>query len=285
MPGPLPGTGGAHLAGAPALEGHGVARVWRVSVLEALGILLAGVAAGTINTIVGSGTLITFPTLLFFGYPPVMANVSNTVGLVAGGISGVHGYRAELRGAGRTLRHLVPMSLVGGVAGAVLLLVLPPEAFATIVPALIGVGLVLVVYGPRLQAAAALRAAAGRPVPWHGPALLVGVLLAGVYGGYFGAAQGVILMGLFSALSSEGIQRHNGYKNVLATIVNAVAALTFMAVAWERIDWRVAGLIAVGAFAGGYLGSTVGRRLPRNALRAFIVLVGLVGIVKIVWFP
>lgn len=255
-----------------------------MSVLEAVGILLAGVAAGTINTIVGSGTLITFPTLLFLGYPPVVANVSNTVGLVAGGVSGAHGYRAELRGAARTLRRFVPMSLLGGVLGAVLLLVLPPEAFAAIVPVLIGVGLVLVVVGPRLQARGAAPES-GAPVRWHGPALLAGVLLAGVYGGYFGAAQGVILMGLFSALSPEGIQRHNGYKNVLSTIVNAVAAVTFMLFAWDRIEWPVAGLIALGAFAGGYLGSTVGRRLPRNGLRAFIILIGVVGIVKMVWFP
>jgi uncharacterized membrane protein YfcA len=244
-------------------------------------------AAGTINTIVGSGTLITFPTLLFFGYPPVVANVSNTVGLVAGGITGVHGYRSELRGGGRTLRQLMPASLVGGVTGAVLLLVLPPEAFATIVPVLIALGLLLVVFGPRLQQRAVAKHEAGDPasVRWHGPALVVGVLVAGIYGGYFGAAQGVILMGLMSALSGETIQRLNGYKNVLATIVNAVAALTFMAVAWHRIDWMVALLIGIGAFAGGYLGSTVGRRLPPLALRVVIIAVGLIGIVKIMWFP
>jgi uncharacterized protein len=257
-----------------------------VSVFEALGILLAGLAAGTINTVVGSGTLITFPTLLFFGYPPVVANVSNTVGLVAGGVSAVHGYRSELRGAGRTLRQLAPASLLGGVIGAVLLLWLPAEAFQAIVPVLIGLGLVLVVLGPRLQRRAAERHEQGiAPAAWHGPALTAGVLVAGIYGGYFGAAQGVILMGLMSALSSESIQRLNGFKNVLATIVNAVAALTFMVVAWGRIDWLVALLIGVGAFAGGYVGSKVGRRLPPLALRSLIIVVGLVGIIKIVWFP
>ena len=256
-----------------------------VSVFEALGIFLAGLAAGTINTVVGSGTLITFPTLLFFGYPPVVANVSNTVGLVAGGVTAVHGYRAELEGAGRTLRRLAPASLLGGVIGAVLLLVLPAEAFQAIVPVLIGLGLVLVVIGPRLQARAAARHEAGiAPASWHAAALTVGVLVAGVYGGYFGAAQGVILMGLMSALSSEPIQRLNGFKNVLATIVNAVAALTFMLVAWGRIDWVVALLIGVGAFAGGFVGAKVGRRLPSLVLRGVIIVVGLVGIIKIVWF-
>jgi uncharacterized membrane protein YfcA len=256
-----------------------------VSVFEALGIFLAGLAAGTINSVVGSGTLITFPTLLFFGYPPVVANVSNTVGLVAGGVTAVHGYRAELAGAGRIVRRLAPASLLGGVIGAVLLLVLPAEAFQAIVPVLIGLGLVLVVVGPRLQRQAVARHEAGiAPASWHGAALTVGVLVAGIYGGYFGAAQGVILMGLMSALSSEPIQRLNGFKNVLATIVNAVAAITFMLAAWGRIDWLVALLIGLGAFAGGFVGAKVGRRLPPLVLRGVIIVVGLVGIIKIIWF-
>ena len=255
-----------------------------MSVLEALGILAAGMAAGTINTVVGSGTLITFPTLLFFGYPPVVANVSNTVGLVAGGVTAVHGYRAELSGAGAALGRLAPASLVGGIVGAALLLVLPQEAFQAIVPALIALGLLLVVLGPRLQRRALERHEAGiPPASWHAAALLAGVLVAGIYGGYFGAAQGVILMGIMSALSSEPIQRLNGYKNVLATIVNAVAAVTFMVVAWDRIDWRVALLVGLGALAGGVIGSRVGRRLPPLGLRALIIAVGVFGIIKIVW--
>jgi hypothetical protein len=256
-----------------------------VSPVRALLILVAGIAAGTINTVVGSGTLITFPVLLFLGYPPVVANVSNTIGLVAGGVTAVHGYRDELRGSARTLRRLAPASLAGGVLGAVLLLVLPPAAFQAIVPVLIALGLVLVVVGPRVQRRSAQRHEAGiPPAAWHGAALTAGVLVAGIYGGYFGAAQGVILMGLLSALSSEPIQRLNAYKNVLATIVNAVAALTFMAVAWGRINWLVAALVGVGAFIGGLVGSRVGRRLPPWALRTVIIVVGLVGITKIVWF-
>jgi uncharacterized membrane protein YfcA len=242
-------------------------------------------AAGTINTVVGSGTLITFPVLVFLGYPPVVANVSNTVGLVAGGVTAVHGYRSELRGAGRTLRRLAPASLVGGIVGAVLLLVLPPAAFQAIVPVLIALGLTLVVLGPRLQRRAVERHEGGiPPAAWHGAALTAGVLVAGIYGGYFGAAQGVILMGLMSALSTEPIQRLNGYKNVLATVVNAVAAVTFMVVAWGRIDWLVALLVGLGAFAGGVIGSRVGRRLPPLGLRVVIIVVGVVGIIKILWF-
>ena len=249
---------------------------------EVVALLAAGMAAGTINTIVGSGTLITFPTLLFFGFPPLVANVSNTVGLVAGGLTGIHGYRSELAGQGRTLRRLVPASFLGAVTGAILLLALPESAFDAIVPVLIGVAVLLVLLGPRLQAWAGTRH------PDHdslGRQLLmtVGVFAAGVYGGYFGAAQGVLLVGIMSVLMTISLQRINGLKNVLSTVVNAVAAVVFMLVAWERINWSVAALIAIGSLAGGYAGARVGRRLSPSVLRGVIVTIGLAAIVKIVF--
>jgi uncharacterized membrane protein YfcA len=248
---------------------------------EVIALLVAGMAAGTINTIVGAGTLITFPMLLFFGYPPVVANVSNTVGLVAGGVTGIHGYRAELVGQGRTLRALMPASFLGAVTGAVLLLWLPESAFDAIVPALIALALVLVLAGPRLQAWAAARHpdqdSLGRRV-----LMTVGIFGAGVYGGYFGAAQGVLLLGIMSVLMTISLQHITGLKNVLGTVVNAVAALTFILVAPDRIDWTVAALIAVGALAGGFVGAHVGRRLSPSVLRAVIVVVGTLAIAKMV---
>ena len=249
---------------------------------EVVALLAAGMAAGTINTIVGSGTLITFPTLLFFGFPPLVANVSNTVGLVAGGLTGIHGYRSELAGQGRTLRRLVPASFLGAVTGAILLLALPESAFDAIVPVLIGVAVLLVLLGPRLQAWAGTRHpdhdSLGRRV-----LMTVGVFAAGVYGGYFGAAQGVLLVGIMSVLMTISLQRINGLKNVLSTVVNAVAAVVFMLVAWERINWSVAALIAIGSLAGGYAGARVGRRLSPSVLRGVIVTIGVVAIVKIVF--
>lgn len=251
---------------------------------EPVAILLAGVGAGTINTIVGSGTLITFPTLLFFGYPPILANVSNTLGQVAGGASGSWGYRRELAGHGEAVRRLLPLSLAGSVLGSALLLVLPAKAFATIVPVLIVLALCLVVFGPRIQRAAAHRhtdASGG----WRTPALLGGTFFAGVYGGYFGAAQGVLLVGLFSLVTSYPLQRANAYKNILATAVNLVAAAVFLLFARDQIDWVVAALVAVGATAGGVIGAHVGRRLPPQVLRVVIVTVGVLAIVKMVAFP
>lgn len=254
-----------------------------MSPLEAVAVLFAGAAAGTINTIVGSGTLITFPTLLFFGYPPLVANVSNNIGMVAGGVTGSFGYRHELSGRSTMVRRLAPLSFVGSVIGAALLLVLPPAAFNAIVPALIALALVLVIIGPRLQAATRSRHTGLEP-SWHPWALGLGVLVAGMYGGYFGAAQGVLLMGIFSVLSFEPLQRLNGYKNVLSTVVNLVAAVMFVLFARQHINWVAAGIVGLGAFVGGIVGARVGRRIPPALLRGIIIAVGVVAIVKMVWF-
>jgi uncharacterized protein len=245
-------------------------------------VLLAGLAAGTINTVVGSGTLITFPTLLAFGVPPVTANVSNTLGLVPGSLSGAIGYRRELTGQRRRLVRLGVASTLGGITGAVLLLVLPADAFNAIVPVLIGLGCVLVMLQPAISRRVAARAESrGIERPEHG-ALWVWVLvyLAGVYGGYFGAAQGVLLMAILGVGLTETMQRNNATKNVLALLVNLVAAVVFVAVA--DVDYQVAAVIAVGAVIGGQVGATVGRRLPSWALRAFIVVVGVVAITQFI---
>jgi uncharacterized membrane protein YfcA len=248
-----------------------------VSLLEALVVVVAGMAAGGINAVVGSGTLVTFPVLLAVGYSPVVANVSNNVGLVPGGLSGVHGYRRELEGQRGRALHLGAASLVGGVAGAVLLLVLPAEAFKTIVPGFIVLALLLILLQSRL--ARLIEARRRRERPHGGPAAWLGVMASGVYGGYFGAAQGILLVAVLGLALPEDLQRINALKNVLSTLVNFVAALIFVFAA--DVAWLPAGLIAGGSIVGGQLGARYGRRLPPAALRGVIVAVGVFAIVRL----
>lgn len=249
--------------------------------LEQLAVFGAGIAAGGINTIVGSGTLITFPVLLAFGIPPVTANVSNTIGLVPGGVSGAYGYRRELEGQRARVIRLGSASLLGGITGAILLLILPAAAFKAIVPVLIIAALILVVIQPRLARWVKQRRDADTdPAPEHGGLILyVAIFLCGIYGGYFGAAQGVLLIGLLGVFVHEDIQRLNGVKNVLGLLVNAVSAVVFTLIA--DVDWHVAALIAVGSIIGGQLGAKMGRRLPSTALRAVIVVVGSIAVVRL----
>lgn len=267
--------------------------------LEVSLVLVAGLWAGTINAVVGSGTLVTFPTLVALGYPPLTATVSNAIGLVAGGVSGAWGYRRELRGQGRRLALLVPAAVVGGVVGASLLLHLPEEAFEAVVPVLIVLALVLVVVQPRLQRRLRRRAEerAGttggataspdgtsrlRPSRRVLTAVVVSTLLISVYGGYFTAAQGILLVAVLGSLLDEGVQRLNGLKNVLTLVVNLVAATSYVLFGADRIDWAVAGLIAASSLVGGWLGARYGRRLPPAALRGIIVVLGTVALLRII---
>ncbi|MEA2632702.1 MAG: uncharacterized protein QOE66_2921 [Chloroflexota bacterium] len=246
-------------------------------------IVLAGIAAGAINTIVGSGSLVTFPVLLFLGFPPLVANVSNTIGIVPGSISGTIGYRRELVGQGARARPLLIAAGLGGITGAILLLILPASAFARIVPVLILVACALVAIQPRLSTwVVARRARLGHDVDGHdsgGPVLLLGVYLTGIYGGYFGAAQGVILIALLAILIDDDLQRLNGLKNLIASVINGVAAIIFIAVA--PIAWLPAILLAIGSTIGGQLGAVAGRRLSPLALRVAIIVIGTVVAVRL----
>lgn len=240
--------------------------------VEAVAILAAGFAAGTINTIVGSGSLLTFPTLLAFGYSPVVANVSNTVGLVPGSISGAVGYRSELAGQGRRVALLSLIGAAGGLTGAIVLLALPTTSFERVVPFLVLGACLLVALQPRLsRTVAERRSANGREHPLP---LMGGVFLTGIYGGYFGAAQGVILIALLGIFLPDDIQRLNALKNVITAVVNGVAGIVFVLVA--PVSWPPALLLAGGAIVGGQVGAIVGRRLPPTALRGVIVVVGTV---------
>ncbi|MTE18424.1 TSUP family transporter [Streptomyces sp. TRM43335] len=253
-----------------------------MNIWEAVAVCAAGIGAGTINTIVGSGTLITFPVLLAVGLSPVTANVSNALGLVPGSISGAIGYRRELRGQRDRVLRLSGAALVGALVGAALLIMLPSSAFDMIVPVLIGLALVLVIVQPRLSRAVQRRrernGTAGHP--HGGPVLLGGMTVASAYGGYFGAAQGVIYLALMGLLIRDDLQRINAVKNILGAVVNGTAAVFFLFVA--DFDWTAVLLIAIGSTIGGQLGARLGRKLPPAALRAVIVGVGTVAILQLV---
>ncbi len=223
----------------------------------------------------GSGSLLTFPTLLALGYSPLVANVSNTVGLVFGNVSGAVGYRRELGGQRRRALELGACSLVGGLGGAVLLLALPRFVFKLVVPALILLAVVLLLLQPRL----ARRRASGPPAGPGRLALPASILATGVYGGYFGAAQGVMLMAALGVFLDDPLQRLAGLKNVLASVANGAAAVVF--IAYAPVAWAPALVIAVSSVLGGQLGAGVGRKLPPAALRAVIVAGGLAAVVKL----
>ena len=188
--------------------------------LSALAIAAAGLAAGTVNTVVGSGTLITFPTLLALGYPPLVANVSNTIGLVPGSLSGIHAYRRELAGEEQRRRclRLGVFSVTGSVVGSLLLLSFPGTAFRRVIPFLILLACALVVFQPsitrKLAAGDTSGPQAGRVFPfrWRGAVFVASVFLTGAYGGYFGAAQGVILISLLAIFIEDHLQRFNTVK-------------------------------------------------------------------------
>ncbi|GAA1106539.1 sulfite exporter TauE/SafE family protein [Nesterenkonia jeotgali] len=284
-------------------------------------ILVAGVWAGAINTVVGSGTLVTFPVLVAMGIPPVSATVSNAMGLIAGNFTGAWGYRREIRQVKSVLIKLVPASVLGGVIGAVLLITLPEEVFGRVAPILIVVSLAFVIAQPRLsawvRARAAAReeekrpdqpgaepaaadtdagadggadeAAAAKPakpsMPTVSLVLMLLVFAAGIYGGYFVAAQGILLMGILGIFLMANIQQANGVKNLLVAVVNLTAAISYLVVDYllrepdERVIlWGVVGIIAVGSTLGGLIGAWVGRRLSPLVLRLVIVTLGLVAL-------
>ena len=240
-----------------------------MSALNDVVIFGAGVLAGTINTLVGSGSLITFPTLVAFGLPALVANVSNNVGLFCGNISGVLGSRKELEGQLERSLGIGPYSLAGGLTGAALLLS-RPSSFHAVVPWLVLLAVAMVIVQPslskRLAARGVVRKEAG------GGFLRAGVFLTGIYGGYFGAAQGVILIAILAISIDDRLQRLNATKNVCAMLVNGVAAILFIILA--PVNWTAALLIAGGSTVGGQFGARFARRVPPQVLRGIIIVGG-----------
>lgn len=239
-------------------------------------LILVGIIAGTMNSIIGSGGLVTFPALLAFGYSPLVANMTNNMGVLPGALSAAFAYRRELKTQWSRIVRLAALSLVGGFSGAILLLVLPADAFKKIVPVLIALALVLIILQPRLQRRIARRETEHRR---HIITRDGAIFVTGIYGGYFGAAQGILLMSILGAVIDETIQKLNSIKIMLAVSANSAAAVVF--IFRGGVAWSAAAAIAVGATIGGQVGAHIGRRLPTPVYRGFIVCVGLVAIVKV----
>jgi uncharacterized protein len=249
-----------------------------MSIVGILSLALAGLAAGAINTVVGSGTLITFPVLLGLGYAPVTANVANTIGLAPGSVSGAWGYRRRLTGQRARATWLGASAVLGGVTGAVLLLVLPASSFAAIVPGFVAIALVLTVLQSRLNARSRKHDAG----IGHRRRVLTSLMVyaSSVYGGYFGAGQGILLIAILGVMLAQDLQRTNALKNVLTGMVNSVAGLYFAFAA--DVEWRPAAIIALASIAGAQLGARYGQRMRPTTLRAVIVAVGLLAIIDLV---
>jgi uncharacterized membrane protein YfcA len=235
--------------------------------LDPFWLLLAGFGGGLSGSVAGLASLVSYPALLAAGLSPVSANVTNTVSLVFSSAGSVWGFRPELKGQGRTVRHLVPFAMVGGAAGGLLLLATPSTAFARVVPWLIGAASLAVML-PRRPARHAPR------WPRRSRALLgAGVFCVAIYGGYFGAAAGVVLLALLLVSTVEPLARSTALRNLLLGSANAVAAVSF--IAWGPVRWSAAIPLSAGFLAGGRLGPIVVRNVPAAPLRILIACAGL----------
>jgi len=237
-------------------------------------LVAAGLAAGIINAVVGSGTLIVYPVLIALGVPPVLANGTNTTGLCLGSLASAVGYRRELKGRMRRLAAPLVGTVVAATFGAWLVIALPAHVFASVVPWLILMAAVMVAIQPRVGRW--LKSRRGDK-PHSLVTLTAGTSTVGIYGGYFGAAQGVFYMAVLGVLYDSNIQRSNGAKNLLASAANLTAAVVFALSG--RVLWLAALAVAIGAIAGGFTGAHIGRRLPDKAMRIALVTIAVISAV------
>jgi uncharacterized protein len=251
---------------------------------EQLVVLAAGLGAGVLTTTVGVASLLSFPVLIALGIPPVVANASNTVGLVPGALSGSFGYRAELREEPAVTVRVLLTCAVGAVAGAVLLLALPSTVFESVAPWLILFACLLVGVQPTVSGWVRRRRSGGQahvPRRSMSPATTFFALLTGTYGGYFGAGAGVMMVAVLGLGLDLELRVVNALKTLALLAANLVATLIFVVVA--DLDWAVIGLLATGSVVGGYVGARIGRRLPPTVFRLLVVAAGVVAGVTMLW--
>jgi uncharacterized membrane protein YfcA len=243
-----------------------------MSALDIAVLVVAAVLAGAINAIAGGGSLISFPAIIAAGYDSKAANVTNTVALWPGYAAGSFGYRAELRRQRRRVAVLTLPSVGGAIAGAVILLSTPTEAFDFAAPSLIVLACLLMLVQDRF--ARSTRQDEEAPI---NTGVLVATFVLAIYGAYFGAGLGIMLLAVLGVLLPDELQHSNALKGMLSLVMNAMAVVWFAF--FGPVQWGVAGIMALGSIAGGYFGVRVARRLSRKWLRAFVVLYGLIAAV------
>jgi uncharacterized membrane protein YfcA len=256
--------------------------------VEALAIFAAGVAAGAINSVAGGGTLLSFPVLLWLGRDPIVANVSNAVALAPGSLASAYAFRRELGRASGLLSALLPVSVVGSIFGAWLLLVTPARWFSALVPGLILVATLLLAFKRPLLAVfsrsfgAAAAAPTAAPPPPAAPiaptgrrfwAVAAGQLAVAIYGGYFGAAMGIMMLASLALAGVDDIHQRNGLKNATSALINLVAGIFFAL--RGAVDWSDAALLGGGAVVGGFIGGSLGRKLPAKLAEGLVVAIGV----------
>jgi uncharacterized membrane protein YfcA len=235
---------------------------------------LAALAAGLVNALAGGGTLLSFPVLLALGVPPVTANVTNTVALVPGYLGGTYAQRGDLLGQGRRMRVLLPAAALGGILGAILLLITPESAFKVLVPFLIMGAVVILALGDQVKRRVATRISqlSGGQERLVGPA--VGVFLAAIYGGYFGGGLGIIVLAVLGMVLVDTLTRINALKQCTSLAVNGFAAVIFLFSG--HVLWMTAGVMLVCALLGGYLGGRVASRVSAKVLQRVVLVIGVV---------
>ena len=246
--------------------------------LEQVAVLAAGLGAGVLTSTVGVASLLSFPVLVAVGLPPVVANASNTVGMTPAGLSGSFGYRRELREHPRVTAAVIATCAIGSVGGATLLLALPSGVFEAVVPWLILFTCLLVGASPRLSRWLRRHDEAGaQQRHLMSPVTTFFATMTGVYGGYFGAGSGVMMMAVLGLGTDLEFRIVNALKTLAVMAANVVATLIFLVVA--DLDWAAVGLLAAGSVVGGYVGSRLGRVLPETLLRSLVVAAGIIAFV------
>lgn len=261
-----------------------------MSLAELAIVFIAALAAGSINGAVGSGSLVTLPVLLWLGFDPATAITTNTIAMVFSAFGGVLAYRKELISQREFTRQLQWISVIGGISGSLLLITTTPDAIRVVVPILIIVALLLVIFQPRISAwvrsrntrqrdtrrrASAITATTSDRAPFGLKAAIAGTA---VYGGYFAAAQGIVLLGVLGASTGKPMREVNGVKNLLTLTVNITAAVVFTVAYFTGhadVVWTAVAVMAAGALIGGYGGGRVAQAVPDVILRAIIVAVAL----------